>query len=214
MKFGRKSTFRAAMRLAMATSMVSLSAVQLPPALADDTPGDTLKTEATAHTPRTGTSNSKQPAVTKKPVKKKVRRNYDQKPIDRTGQQRHGHASYYGKEFNGRKMADGKPFNPHSNVAASRTLPIGTKVRVTNLENGKSEVVEIRDRGPYIEGRIIDLTQKTAEKLGMLNDGVAPVVVAPIEVPQANGGVKAGAGAVTTSAGSSGNAGAQLAGND
>jgi rare lipoprotein A len=96
-----------------------------------------------------------------------------------------GNASYYGKEFYGRKMADGTRMNPQSNIAASRTLPLGTKAEVTNLENGKSEIVEIRDRGPYVDGRIVDLTPKTAEKLGFIEDGVAPVVVEPIAVPKA-----------------------------
>jgi rare lipoprotein A len=97
-----------------------------------------------------------------------------------------GKASYYGKEFYGRKMADGTKMNPQSNIAASRSLPLGTKAEVTNLENGKSEVVEIRDRGPYVDGRIIDLTPKTAEKLGFIEDGVAPVLVEPIDIPKSD----------------------------
>jgi len=103
--------------------------------------------------------------------------------LDRSGKPRKGKASYYGKKFHGRKMADGTPMDPNSNIAASRTLPLGTKAIVTNLENGKSEVVEIRDRGPYVDGRIVDLTPKTAEKLDMLEDGVATVEVRPIELP-------------------------------
>ncbi|HEY0847562.1 MAG TPA: septal ring lytic transglycosylase RlpA family protein [Noviherbaspirillum sp.] len=110
----------------------------------------------------------------------------EQKPIDRSGEPRKGKASYYGKQFHGKKMADGTPMDPDSNVAASRTLPLGTKAEVTNLENGKSEVVEIRDRGPYVEGRIVDVTPKVAEKLDMKEDGVAPVEVRPIEIPPAD----------------------------
>jgi rare lipoprotein A len=115
--------------------------------------------------------------------------------LDRSGKARKGRASYYGKQFHGKKMADGAPMDPHSNVAASKTLPLGTKAEVTNLENGKSEVVEIRDRGPYVEGRIVDVSPKVAEKLDMKKAGVAPVVVKPIEVPQADGSVKPGIGA-------------------
>jgi rare lipoprotein A len=115
--------------------------------------------------------------------------------LDRSGQSEKGKASYYGKEFFGRTMADGTPMDPESNIAASRTLPIGTKAKVTNLDNGKSAVVEIRDRGPYIEGRIVDLTPKTAEELGMTERGVVPVEVAPIEVPQRDGSVKLGSAA-------------------
>jgi rare lipoprotein A len=110
--------------------------------------------------------------------------------IDRSGKPRKGKASYYGKKFHGKKMADGTPMNPESNVAASKTLPLGTKAEVTNLENGKKEVVEIRDRGPYVDGRIIDVSPKTAEKLDIKEQGVAPVEVKPIEVPQADGSTK------------------------
>lgn len=91
-----------------------------------------------------------------------------------------GIASYYGPQFTGRPMADGTPFDPEENYAASRTLPLGTKVRVTNLENGKSEVVQIRDRGPYIDGRIIDLSPSTARRLDMIEQGIVKVEVVPL----------------------------------
>ena len=92
-------------------------------------------------------------------------------------------------------MADGTKMNPQSNAAASKTLPLGTKARVTNLDTGNSEVVEIRDRGPYVKDRIVDVSPKTADKLGLKKDGTAPVEVKPIEVPQPDGSVKPGAGA-------------------
>jgi rare lipoprotein A len=117
------------------------------------------------------------------------------KKLDRSGEPVTGEASYYGKEFFGRTMADGTPMDPQSNIAASRTLPFGTKAEVTNLENGKSAIVEIRDRGPYIDGRIIDLTPKTAKQLDMVEQGVVPVEVTPIEIPMPDGSVKLGAGA-------------------
>ncbi|RJF99874.1 septal ring lytic transglycosylase RlpA family protein [Noviherbaspirillum saxi] len=116
--------------------------------------------------------------------------------LDHSGQPRKGEASYYAKKFTGRKMADGTPMDPNSNSAASKTLPLGTKAEVTNLDNGKSEVVEIRDRGPYVDGRIVDLTPQTAKKLDIQEKGVAPVVVTPIEVPQPDGSVKPGAAAL------------------
>ena len=118
-----------------------------------------------------------------------------QKKADLSGKAKKGKASHYARRFSGRKMANGKPMNPQSNAAASRTLPLGTKARVTNLENGRSAEVEIKDRGPYVEGRTIDVTPKTAEDLGMKQEGVAPVEVAPIEVPQPDGSVKPGDGA-------------------
>lgn len=135
------------------------------------------------------TPDESRPAATMTPQKK---------PLDRSGKPAKGKASYYGKEFFGRTMADGTPMDPDSNIAASRTLPLGTKAKVTNLDNGKSAVVEIRDRGPYIEGRIVDLTPKTAEELDMTTEGVVPVEVTPIEVPQRDGSIKLGAAASGT----------------
>jgi len=134
-------------------------------------------------------------AEAKEPTKSTASKTSKKAAVDRSGKTRKGKASYYAKKFHGRKMADGTPMNPDSNIAASKTLPLGTTAKVTNLENGKSEVVEIRDRGPYVDGRIVDLTPKTAEKLDLKKDGVAPVEVKPIEVPQADGSVKLGAGA-------------------
>ena len=84
------------------------------------------------------------------------------KKVDRSGKPRKGKASYYGGKFAGKKMADGTPMNPNASIAASKTLPLGTVAEVTNLENGKSEVVEIRDRGPYVDGRIIDVSPSSA----------------------------------------------------
>lgn len=122
-------------------------------------------------------------------------------PLDRSGKPRKGKASYYGKKFHGRKMADGTPMDPNSNIAASRTLPLGTRAIVTNLENGKSEVVEIRDRGPYVGGRIVDLTPRTAEKLDMKHEGVAMVEVRPIELPPADSKSASAARSVEQSSG-------------
>ena len=127
--------------------------------------------------------------------KPEVSKTSQKKALDRSGKPAKGKASYYGKEFFGRTMADGTPMDPDSNIAASRTLPLGTTAKVTNLENGKSAVVEIRDRGPYVEGRIVDLTPKTAEQLDMKKEGVVPVEVVPIEIPQRDGSVKFGAAA-------------------
>jgi rare lipoprotein A len=114
-------------------------------------------------------------------------------PLDRSGKRRFGKASFYAHMFTGRKMADGKRMDPGRNNAASRTLPLGTTATVTNLETGKSAVVTIQDRGPYVEGRIVDLSPSTARKIGITHrQGVAKVEVAPIAVPLANGGVKLG----------------------
>ena len=97
------------------------------------------------------------------------------------GEAQRGLASFYHPTFfTGRPTANGAPFDPESNAAASRTLPFGTVVDVTNLRNGKTRRVVIQDRGPFVEGRIIDLSPRTADELGMLRDGVVPVEVRPV----------------------------------
>lgn len=108
----------------------------------------------------------------------------------RAGRPQRGEASYYAPYFNGRRMANGERFDPRSNAAAHKTLPLGTVVRVTNLENGRSAVVEVKDRGPFVRGRIIDLTPRTAEHLDMKEDGTAPVTVTPLRLPGADGRVQ------------------------
>jgi len=113
-------------------------------------------------------------------------------PPDRSGKKRVGKASYYHPMFNGRKMAGGKRFDPNGANAASKTLPLGTIARVTNLANGKSAIVEIQDRGPYVADRIVDLSPKTAEAIDIKHQGVARVEVAPITVPLADGSVRVG----------------------
>ena len=86
-----------------------------------------------------------------------------------------GKATYYGKKFHGRKTANGETFNMYALTAAHRKLPFGTKVRVTNLANGMSVVVRINDRGPFVKGRIIDLSYAAAKKIGLVQSGVAKV---------------------------------------
>ncbi len=99
-----------------------------------------------------------------------------------------GQASFYHPHrFTGRPMANGEPFDPRSNSAAHRTLPLGTVAEVTNLRNGESRTVVIEDRGPYVRGRIIDVSPRTADELGMRESGTAPVEVRPIG-RQANAG--------------------------
>jgi rare lipoprotein A len=116
--------------------------------------------------------------------------------LDTSGKKRVGKASFYARRFAGRKMADGTRMNPKDDNAASKTLPLGTKARVTNLETGQSAVVTIQDRGPYVDGRIVDLSPATAQQIGLTTKaGLAPVEVAPIAVPLPDGSVKLGEGA-------------------
>ncbi len=88
-----------------------------------------------------------------------------------------GQASYYGGKFQGKKTAAGETFDENKLTAASPDLPLGTRATVTNEENGKSVNVKINDRGPYVDGRIIDLSKRAAGKLDMKKQGVAPVTV-------------------------------------
>ena len=108
------------------------------------------------------------------------------------GSPQRGQASYYGPEFTGRKMANGRRFNPRSAVVAHRTLPLGTTVLVKNLSNGRATTATVEDRGPYIHGRIVDLTPRLAEHLGMVRQGLAPVEVMPVEVAEAPDPVEPG----------------------
>ncbi len=88
-----------------------------------------------------------------------------------------GYASWYGKQFHGRKTANGEVYDMDAMTAAHKELPFNTRVRVVNLRTGKSVVVRINDRGPFIEGRIIDLSRRAAGKLGMFFTGTMKVRV-------------------------------------
>ena len=89
----------------------------------------------------------------------------------------YGKASYYGPKFHGKKTASGEVFNQHALTAAHKTLPFGTRCRVTNQKNGKQVIVRINDRGPFVEGRILDLSYEAAKIIGGIGDGVIDVQV-------------------------------------
>ncbi len=91
-----------------------------------------------------------------------------------TGNVQRGIASWYGEA---QMTASGERFDPRGMTAAHRTLPLGTRVRVTNTRNGRSVIVRINDRGPYGKGRIIDLSEAAAKQLDMIDAGVAPVTL-------------------------------------
>ena len=91
-----------------------------------------------------------------------------------------GTASYYHSFFEGRTTANGQKFSNELMTAASRTLDFGTRVRVTNLVNSKSVVVTINDRGPYVTGRIIDLSRRAASRLGFVEEGLTRVRIDPL----------------------------------
>lgn len=88
-----------------------------------------------------------------------------------------GKASYYAQPFHGRKSASGRIYNMYEYTCAHKTLPFGTKLKVTNQANGKTVTVEVTDRGPYVKGRIVDLSKAAAMDLDMMKSGVADVEV-------------------------------------
>lgn len=92
-----------------------------------------------------------------------------------------GMASWYGDRHHGRRTANGEAFDMNALTAAHRTLSFGTRVRVLNPGNGASVVVRINDRGPYAQGRIIDLSRAAAERLGLLREGVGAVVLLAVD---------------------------------
>jgi rare lipoprotein A len=117
-------------------------------------------------------------------------------PADLSGHKRVGKASIYASRLTGHKMADGEAMQAGGNNAASKTLPIGTTAKVTNVATGASAIVKIEDRGPYVKGRIVDLSPSTAQKIGIdAKEGVAKVSVEPISVPLPNGDTKPGVAA-------------------
>ena len=117
--------------------------------------------------------------------------------LDESGRREVGKASFYSRRFQGRHMADGQPFQQTGQAAASKTLPIGTIAKVTNTQTGQTAMVQVEDRGPFVDGRAIDVSRATAAQLGITpRAGVAPVVVAPVVVPQRDGSAKVGAGAL------------------
>lgn len=113
---------------------------------------------------------------------------------DRSGRELSGQASVYAPNLNGRRMADGGVFEPASDTVASNLLPLGTVARVTNLRNGRTAMVRVRDRGAFAEGRVVNVSPKVAEFLGMNRNGVARVTVTPLAVPQPNGRFRLGEG--------------------
>ena len=92
-----------------------------------------------------------------------------------------GIASYYAHKFHGRKTASGEVYNQEFLTAAHRKLPFGTQVRVTNLSNGKHVTLKINDRGPFVEGRIIDVSYRAARDLDFLKEGLVKVRVEVLE---------------------------------
>ncbi len=95
----------------------------------------------------------------------------------------YGNASWYGRKFHGKKTASGERFNKQNFTGAHKLLPFGTIIRVTNLRNGKDVYVRINDRGPFVTGRIVDISRAAAEAIGFRKRGVAKVRVEVVSLP-------------------------------
>jgi rare lipoprotein A len=109
-------------------------------------------------------------------------------PAEQPGYDQTGTASWYGDQFNGRATASGERFDMHALTAAHRTLPLPGLVEVTNLANGRRIVARVNDRGPFVDGKIIDLSRGSAEALGMLQAGAAEVRVRYLGLAPRSGG--------------------------
>jgi len=92
-----------------------------------------------------------------------------------------GYASWYGPGFHGKKTSNGEPYDMHALTAAHKTLPLGTLVKVTRTDTGKSIVVRLNDRGPFVAGRIIDLSNSAAHAIDMVGSGTAPVTIEALQ---------------------------------
>jgi rare lipoprotein A len=134
------------------------------------------------------------PAHGNEPDAHKPGREESREAVDRSGRELRGQATIFARKLAGRRMADGGLFDPEASVVASSTLPLGATARVTNLRNGQVAMVRVRDRIPGTDGRILNVSPKVAEFLGVRRGGVFPVVVAPLAVPQADGSVRLGTG--------------------
>jgi len=106
------------------------------------------------------------------------------------GYREEGLASWYGEPFHGRKTASGETYNMYALTAAHRTLPLGTQVRVTGRRDGRRITVRVNDRGPFVQGRIIDLSFAAAKEMGLVGPGTAPVVVEAVGQPAPAGGAE------------------------
>jgi rare lipoprotein A len=175
-----------------------------PPALAGAQPTQALATPPPVVTPPAGSAAADppvaHPSVAHSSGAHRPAASHSTAALDHSGREQRGSASWYGPGFAGRKMADGRRMDPQANVIASKTLPLGSTARVTNAATGKSVEVTVEDRGRLPGGRVADVSPHVAQELALTKkQGVVPVVVTPITVPQPNGSVKPGAGAAGAS---------------
>ena len=192
---GNKKTFR---RAALPTLALAVLALPLAGAGAQDAPGQQpLVADLSADAASVSLTDERVPAVdsfdasfarfdVEPPMPETSARAVDLDQIDppieaEPAVWRSGVASYYGARFNGRPTANGERFDMYAFTAAHKTLPFGTRVRVTNPRTGKSVVVRINDRGPYAHGREIDVSRAAAVELGLIQRGHGTVELALID---------------------------------
>ena len=144
------------------------------------TASSTPHTTQTHHTTSSSTQGSKKVPATMRPYSVFGKRYYPTKV--RVGETFYGISSWYGPDFDGKATSSGEIYDMHALTAAHKTLPMQTKVRVTNQANGKSVIVRINDRGPFVGDRIIDLSNKAAHKIDMVKKGTANVKLEVISV--------------------------------
>jgi rare lipoprotein A len=113
-----------------------------------------------------------------------------QKQIPGPGWVETGTASWYGEDFHGKPTASGEKYDMYGCSAAHKTIPLGSRVRVINLENGKEIIVPVNDRGPFVGARIIDMSYGAAQRLGMVEEGLAKVRIEVLELPRNYAGGK------------------------
>ncbi|WP_202803741.1 septal ring lytic transglycosylase RlpA family protein [Spirulina subsalsa] len=147
------------------------------PPFAQDAVGAASRSEEKEEKVITRSPHAPRPQNTVSPQRRRTSEAVAYRPAPATSHLYRGVASWYGPNFHGRRSASGEIYNQNAMTAAHRTLPFGTRVRVTNLNNGRSVVVRINDRGPFIAGRIIDLSRGAAQEIGLIRSGVAPVSV-------------------------------------
>jgi len=115
------------------------------------------------------------------PIKNQTTKKFNKKSKDNKKTVYSGVSSYYGSKFHGKLTANGEVYDMYGVTAAHKNLPFNTVARVTNLDNNKSLILRINDRGPYVDGRILDCSYGAAKKLGFLNQGTANVEIRIIE---------------------------------
>lgn len=141
-------------------------------------PNISTKKKVTAKKVANITKKASSKVIKKKAVKKKSAQKQKKYKTASRKYFQTGIASYYANMFNGRRTANGEIFSNKKMTAAHRTLPFGTLIEVTNLRNGRSVIVRINDRGPYVHPRVVDLSSAAAKKIGMYHSGIAKVKIA------------------------------------